>query len=101
MGQELSLKTIVVQAIVSLSEKGIQSAGPEPSGTVQTWATKVLQKDGINISENTSKSFENLSQGFLGNLDCVITFCAENICPILLTKAKSCAGPLWTPNRKE
>lgn len=76
----------------------VESAGSEPSGKVQPWAVKVLQEDGIDISNNTSKSFENLSQDFLKNLDYVITLCAEEVCPAILTKAKRLHWPIIDPS---
>ena len=75
----------------------IESAGSEPSGKVQPWAIKVLQDDGIDISNNISKSFEGLSQDYLKNLDYVITLCAEEVCPALLTKAKRLHWPIVDP----
>ncbi len=75
----------------------IESAGSEPSGIVQPWAIKVLQADGIDISKNTSKSLDSLSPEFLENLDFVITLCAEEICPVLPTKAKRLHWPIIDP----
>lgn len=75
----------------------IESAGSEPSGVVQPWAIKVLAEDGIDISQNTSKSFEDLPVEFLKSLDYVITLCAEEVCPAIITKAKRLHWPIQDP----
>lgn len=75
----------------------IKSAGSEPSGIVQPWAIQVLAEDGIDISKNTSKSFEDLPDDFLQSLDFVITLCAEEVCPAIMTKAKRLHWPIPDP----
>lgn len=75
----------------------IESAGSEPSGVVQPWAIKVLAEDGVDISKNTSKSFEDLPADFLKSLDFVITLCAEEVCPAIITKAKRLHWPIPDP----
>ncbi len=75
----------------------VQSAGSEPSGVVHPWAIKVLKEDGIDISKNTSKSFIDLSPDFLNSIDYVITLCAEEVCPVLVTKAKRLHWPVPDP----
>lgn len=75
----------------------IESAGSEPSGKVQPWAVEVLKESGIEISENWSKSTLQLPVGFLENLDYVITLCAEEVCPILPSKAKRLHWPIPDP----
>lgn len=75
----------------------IESAGSEPSGVVQPWAVKVLAEDGIDISENTSKSIEDLPKAFIESLDYVITLCAEEVCPAIITKAKRLHWPVPDP----
>lgn len=59
----------------------VQSAGSQPSGRVQPYAIEVLKEKGIDISQNTSKSVDQIPSEFLSNLDFVITLCAEEICP--------------------
>lgn len=61
----------------------VESAGSEPSGKVQPLAIEVLKEAGIDISNNWSKPIDQLSPGFLSNLDLVITLCAEEVCPTL------------------
>lgn len=75
----------------------IESAGSEPSGKVQPWAVTVLKESGIDISENWSKSISDLSPNFLDNLDYVITLCAEEVCPVFLSKAKRLHWPIPDP----
>lgn len=75
----------------------IASAGSEPSGIVHLWAIKVLLKDGIDISGNYSKSVDQLSPQFLVDLDYVITLCADEICPTMISKAKRLHWPIPDP----
>jgi arsenate reductase (thioredoxin) len=75
----------------------IESAGSEPSGVVQPWAVKVLSEDGIDISGNISKSFEDLPKDFLESLDFVITLCAEEVCPAIITTANRLHWPIPDP----
>ncbi len=75
----------------------IESAGSVPSGVVQPWAVKVLAEDGIDISNNTSKSFNDFPMEFLQSLDFVITLCAEEVCPVIITKAKRLHWPIPDP----
>jgi len=75
----------------------IESAGSLPSGIVQPFAIEVLKELDIDISKNFSKSIEQLSPEFLKNLDYVITLCAEEICPKMLTHAVRLHWPLQDP----
>lgn len=75
----------------------VESAGSIPSGKVQPWAIEVLKEDGIDISRNFSKSFDQLSPKFLASLDYVITLCAEEVCPIMISKAKKIHWPIPDP----
>lgn len=81
-----------------LGEKAkVESAGSEPSGKVQPWAIEVLKEAGLDISNNWSKSIDQLPPDFLTNLDYVITLCAEEVCPILPTKARRLHWPIPDP----
>lgn len=75
----------------------VESAGSEPSGKVQPWAVEILKEDGIDISKNWSKSTDQLPPAFLANLDYVITLCAEEVCPMLPSKAKRLHWPVQDP----
>ena len=79
------------------NDSRIESAGSEPSGKVQPWAVAVLKESGIDISKNWSKSITDLPQDFLDNLDYVITLCAEEVCPVFLSKAKRLHWPIPDP----
>lgn len=75
----------------------VESAGSEPSGKVQPWAVESLKEIGVDISKNWSKSFNELSPDFLRDLDYVITLCAEEVCPVMLTNAKRLHWPINDP----
>ena len=66
----------------------IRSAGSEPSDKVHEGAIKTMKEIGIDISDHSSKSIEDLEDEFKNNLDYVVTLCAEEICPLLPSKAK-------------
>ncbi|NJL25871.1 MAG: arsenate reductase ArsC [Calothrix sp. SM1_5_4] len=75
----------------------VQSAGSEPSGRVQPWAVEVLKERGIDISENRSKSVDQLPPKFLAELEYVITLCAEEVCPMVISSAKRIHWPIPDP----
>lgn len=75
----------------------IESAGSQPSGNVQPWAIKSLAEIGIDISRNSSKSFDSLPREFLADLDYVITLCAEEVCPAFISKAQRLHWPIKDP----
>lgn len=75
----------------------VMSAGSQPSGQVQPWAVKVLAEDGIDISDHHSKSMDRLPLGFMASLDFVITLCAEEVCPVLPTRAQKLHWPIPDP----
>lgn len=70
----------------------IESAGSQPS-KVNPLAIEALKEVGIDISGHHSKSVDVLSPEFLVNLDYVITLCAEEVCPVLLSNAKKLHWP--------
>ena len=71
------------------TKHNILSAGSDPTGEVHPYAIKCLNDIGIDISNNKSKSINDLDKIFLVELDYVITLCAEEICPVLPSKATS------------
>jgi arsenate reductase len=77
----------------------VKSAGSQPS-KVNPFAIRALAETGIDITTHFSKSVDDLSHGFLATLDCVITLCAEEVCPILVSKAKKLHWPLPDPAGK-
>jgi arsenate reductase len=79
------------------SKATIASCGSLPSGKVQPMAIEVLKEVGVDISANSSKSFDQLSTDFLADLDYVITLCADEICPTINTKAEKIHWPIPDP----
>jgi len=75
----------------------VASAGSVPSGTIQPWVIEVLAREGIDISHHASKAIESIPPHFLEQLDYVITLCAEEVCPILPTRAKRLHWPIADP----
>jgi arsenate reductase len=74
----------------------IQSAGSRPS-KLNPYAVKVMKDIGIDISKHYSKSVEDLDQKFISELDYVITLCAEEVCPVIISKAKKLHWPFPDP----
>jgi len=78
----------------------VESAGSQPS-KVNPFAVKALKEIGINISSHYSKSYDELKPGFIVQIDYVITLCAEEVCPTMVTpKAKKLHWPLPDPAGK-
>jgi arsenate reductase len=71
---------------------GIQSAGSHPS-KLNPFAVTVLEEDGIDLSGHYSKSVDELPPDFIAGLDYVVTLCAEEVCPTLVSKAKRLHWP--------
>ena len=67
----------------------IQSAGSIPSGEVHPNAITAMDEIGIDIRNQFSKSTDDLDKDFIDNLDFAITLCAEEVCPVLPSQAKS------------
>jgi arsenate reductase len=76
----------------------IESAGSQPS-QVNPFAAQVLRECGIDISSHYSKTVDSLSSKFLSQLDLVVTLCAEEVCPLLVSKAKRFHWPLPDPGK--
>ena len=81
-------------------EAEVQSAGSLP-GRLNPHAVAVMDEIGIDISRHFSKSADDLNPGFLTTLDYVITLCAEEVCPMLVSEAKKLHWPLPDPATKE
>ncbi|MBF0493303.1 MAG: arsenate reductase ArsC [Deltaproteobacteria bacterium] len=71
----------------------VESAGSKPS-KVNPFAIRVLQEIGIDISDQCSKSVDEIDAK---SVDIVITLCAEEVCPIFLGKAERLHWPLPDP----
>ena len=78
----------------------VESAGSHPS-KVNPLAIRVLKELGTDISSHFSKSIDELSPGFIVQLDYVITLCAEEVCPTMVSKAKRLHWPLPDPATRE
>ena len=78
----------------------IQSAGSHP-GKLNPYAVTVMKEVGIDISGHHSKSVDDLSPKFIVGLDYVITLCAEEVCPMLVSKAKKLHWPHVDPATKD
>ena len=70
-------------------EHNIQSAGSIPAGEVHPNAVIAMDDIGIDIRDQSSKSTDDLDKDFIDNLDYAITLCAEEVCPVLPSKAQS------------
>lgn len=78
----------------------IQSAGSHP-GRLNLYAVKVMNEVGIDISKHYSKSIDDLTPKFIVGLDYVITLCAEEVCPMMVSKAKKLHWPHPDPATKD
>ncbi len=74
----------------------IQSAGSEPS-RVNPFAIAAMKELGIDLATHSSKSVQNIDPD---SVDLVITLCAEEVCPVFLSKARRMHWPLQDPDRK-
>lgn len=66
----------------------IKSAGSQPTGIVHPNAVWAMREIDIDISNQSSKSIDDLEEEFLENLDFIITLCSEEVCPIMQNNAK-------------
>lgn len=79
----------------------VHSAGSHP-GKLNPYAVQVMKEIGIDISKHYSKSIDELSPQFIAELDFVVTLCAEEVCPMIVTqKAKKLHWPFPDPATKE
>ena len=70
-------------------EHNIESAGSIPSGEVHPNAVIAMDDIGIDIRDQHPKSTDDLDKDFIDNLDFAVTLCAEEVCPVLPSKAES------------
>jgi len=79
----------------------IQSAGSQP-GKLNPFAVQAMKEIGIDISNQFSKSIDDLKPDFLEGLDYVVTLCAEEVCPVLPSaSAKKIHLPFPDPASRE
>jgi arsenate reductase len=74
----------------------IASAGSNPS-KVNPYAAHVLTEIGADTSRLHSKRVDDLPADFVSGLDVVITLCAEEVCPVIISKAEKLHWPLPDP----
>ena len=79
----------------------IRSAGSHP-GKLNPYAVQVMKEIGIDISQQYSKSIDDLPPKFIVGLDYIITLCAEEVCPTMVAqRAKKLHWPFPDPATKE
>ncbi|MBX3131480.1 MAG: VOC family protein [Polyangiaceae bacterium] len=74
----------------------VQSAGSEPS-RVNPFAIEAMAELGIGLGTHTSKSVQSIDPD---SVDLVVTLCAEEVCPVFLSRAPRMHWPLQDPDRK-
>lgn len=74
----------------------IESAGSKPS-RVNPLAIEVMREVGYDLSSHRSKAVDDLPSAFVEGLDYVITLCAEEVCPVVISRAKRLHWPLPDP----
>lgn len=74
----------------------IESAGSAPS-RVNPLAIRAMAEIGIDLSKHRSKSVDDLDPRFIAEIDYVITLCAEEVCPLLISKGTKLHWPLPDP----
>lgn len=77
-------------------EVRVQSAGSSPS-QVNPFARRAMAELGLDLSSHHSKSVDTIDPH---SVDLVITLCAEEVCPVFLSKAHRLHWPLQDPDRK-
>lgn len=78
----------------------IQSAGSHP-GRLNPYAITVMREIGLDISQHYSKSVSELPEEFVSGLDYVITLCAQEVCPVILSRATKLHWPHPDPASKD
>jgi arsenate reductase (thioredoxin) len=77
-------------------EVDVRSAGSKPF-SVSPYAIQALKEIGIDISQAKSKGLEDFEEDYINSIDYVITLCAEEVCPVVITKAKKLHWPFPDP----
>ena len=71
----------------------VQSAGSEPT-TINPVAVEALREIGIDSTGQHAKSLDEVDTA---NVDLVITLCAEEVCPVLPSRASRLHWPIRDP----
>lgn len=74
----------------------VESAGSKPT-QVNYLAIQVMNEVEIDISSHRSKSVDELDPAFIQELNYIVTLCAEEVCPHVLSKATRLHWPLPDP----
>jgi len=74
----------------------VASAGSHP-GKLNPFAVQVMKEIGMDISHHYSKSTDQIPPKMIVDLDYVITLCAEEVCPVIVSKAKKLHWPFRDP----
>jgi protein-tyrosine-phosphatase len=74
----------------------VQSAGSEPS-RVSPFAIQAMAELGIDLGAHSSKSVQTIDPE---SVDLVITLCAEEVCPVFLSRAPRMHWPLQDADRE-
>lgn len=75
----------------------VMSAGSMPS-QVNPYAVQAMAELDIDLGTHSSKSVDTIDPG---EVDVVITLCAEEVCPVFLGKAERLHWPLEDPASKD
>jgi arsenate reductase len=82
------------------SRAEIYSAGSRPT-TLNPFAVRAIDEVGADFRSLWSKSVDDLPKEFVQDLDYVVTLCAEEVCPVIISKAKKLHWPLPDPAGQE
>jgi arsenate reductase len=74
----------------------VQSAGSAPS-QVNPYATRAMEELNISLASQTSSSVQGVDAG---EVDLVVTLCAEEVCPPALHATPRLHWPIADPDRK-
>lgn len=75
----------------------VQSAGSQPS-RVNPFAVEVMREIGIPLAGQWSKSVDTIDPA---SVDLVVTLCAEEVCPVFLSRAARVHWPIEDPDRSK
>lgn len=74
----------------------VRSAGSQPT-RLNPFAAAALSECGANPAVLSSKTVADLPPAFVQELDYVVTLCAEEVCPVLPSRAQRLHWPLPDP----